>query len=131
MEQNRCLYCYQPLSEVGKDFHEKCSRKFFGTPIPPALDYNGEQMQELAKAIVLKSVSLTGIQPKLSLTIEKQAGDPKHSRLTIVGLWGEYILKPPSLEFQHLPENKDLTMHLARLLGIQTAEHSLIRLQSG
>lgn len=131
MQENRCLYCYQPLQEVGKDFHEKCSRKFFGIPIPPALDYNGDQMQELAKEIVRRSVSVTGVQPKLSLTIEKQPGDPKHSRLTIVGLWGDYILKPPSLEFKHLPENEDVTMHVGKLLGIQTADHSLIRLQSG
>ena len=86
MTDDRCLYCYLPLQEVGKDFHEKCSRKFFGIAIPPALDYNGEQMQELAKEIVRRSVSVTGVQPKLSLTIEKQPGDPKHSRLTIVGL---------------------------------------------
>lgn len=105
MKENRCLYCYQPLIEAGKDFHDKCSRKFFGTAIPPALDYNGRQMQELAKEIVLRSISLTGVQPKLSLTIEKQPGDPKHSRLTIVGLWGDYILKPPSPDFPHLPEN--------------------------
>jgi serine/threonine-protein kinase HipA len=72
-----------------------------------------------------------GVQPKLSLTIEKQPADPKPSRLTIVGPWADYILKPPSQEFQHLPENEDVTMHLGKLLGIQTAEHSLIRLQSG
>jgi serine/threonine-protein kinase HipA len=131
MNPKPCLYCYQPLPEGATDFHEGCSRLFFGTPIPPLLDYNNEQMQELAKEIVLRSVTVTGVQPKLSLTIEKQPGDPKRSQFTIVGLWGNFILKPPSEQFPSLPENEDLTMHLATLLDIRTAEHSLIRLRSG
>ena len=131
MKENRCLYCYQPLPEGVIDFHEKCSRKFFGTAMPPTLDYGNEQMQELAKEIVVRSIAVTGVQPKLSLTIEKTPNDPKHSRLTIVGLWGEYILKPPTATFTNLPENEDLTMHLAEVFNIPTAMHSLIRLRSG
>jgi serine/threonine-protein kinase HipA len=127
----RCLYCYQPLPGEGTDFHDKCSLAFFGTRIPPALDYSSTQMQELANEIVVRSVAVTGVQPKLSLTIEPQPGDPKRSRFTIVGLWGNYILKPPTWEYPHLPENEDLTMHLAQLFGITTAAHSLIRLKSG
>lgn len=127
----RCLYCYQPLPENAIDFHEKCSRKFFGTSIPPALDYNNSQMQELAKEIVIKSIAVTGVQAKLSLTLEKIPDDPKHSRFTVVGLWGGFILKPPSEEFPNLPENEDVTMHLSELFSIPTAEHSLIRLKSG
>ncbi|MBX9449164.1 MAG: HipA domain-containing protein [Taibaiella sp.] len=53
------------------------------------------------------------------------------SRLTIVGLHGDYILKPPSAEYTELPENEDLTMHLAEWVKIKTARHSLIRLRSG
>ncbi len=88
-------------------------------------------MQELAAKTVLQRISITGIQPKMSLTIEKIAGGSRLSRLTIVGLWGNYTLKPPSEEFPHLPENEDLTMHLAALFGIETAEHGLIRLKTG
>ncbi|MHB1922060.1 MAG: HipA domain-containing protein [Chitinophagaceae bacterium] len=131
MKEKHCLYCYQPLPEDAIDFHEKCSRKFFGTTMPPTLDYCNEQMQELAKEIVIKSVAVTGVQPKLSLTIEKTPDDPKHSRFTIVGLWGNYILKPPTEPFPHLPENEDLTMHLAEVFDISVAMHSLIRLKSG
>ena len=127
----RCLYCYQPLPEVAKDFHPACSKKFFGTETVPELSLTMEKMEELAKDIVLRSVAVTGVQPKLSLTIDKQPEDPKKSRFTIVGLWGSYILKPPSKEFPHLPENEDLTMHLAALFGINSAQHSLVRLQSG
>lgn len=127
----RCLYCYQPLAESDADFHAKCSRAFFGTVVPPVLDYDSKQMQELAQEIIIRSVAVTGVQPKLSLTIEKIPGDTKNSRFTIVGLWGGYILKPPTKEFMHMPENEDLTMHLAQHFGITTAQHSLIRLSSG
>ena len=128
---NRCLYCYNVLPETEKDFHKRCSLNFFGTTTPPALDYNYEEMQDLAKEIVTRSIAITGVQPKLSLTIEKYPGDSKASRFTIVGLWGAYILKPPAETFPFLPENEDITMHLAAFFGIKTADHSLIRLKSG
>ncbi|MBO9683122.1 MAG: hypothetical protein J7502_10730, partial [Flavisolibacter sp.] len=89
MKIKRCLYCYQRLEDNETDFHEKCSKKFFGTAQPPALDYNNEQMQEMAQEIVIRSITVTGVQPKLSLTIEKTSGDPKNLRLTVVGLWGD------------------------------------------
>ncbi len=131
MKLNHCLYCYQPLPEDANDFHVTCSKKFFGTEIPPVIDYDGKHMYELATEIIKRSVAVTGVQPKLSMTIEKIPGDSKKTRFTIVGLWGDYILKPPTKEFKNLPENEDLTMHLAKIFGITVASHSLIRLKSG
>lgn len=127
----RCLFCYRPLTDETTEYHTACSKKFFGSPVPPILDMSNDQMQELAKEVVLRSVAVTGVQPKLSLTIETEAGDPKKSRFTIVGLWGDFILKPPTPAFTALPENEDLTMHLSSFFNLPTAEHSLIRLQSG
>jgi serine/threonine-protein kinase HipA len=48
-----------------------------------------------------------------------------------VGLWGNFILKPPMEEYFQMPEIEDLTMHLSEMLKIRTAEHTLIRLNSG
>ena len=48
-----------------------------------------------------------------------------------MGLWGGYILKPQTNNYDHLPEVEDLTMHLADLAKISTVPHSLIRLKSG
>ena len=128
---NRCLYCYLPLTQGELDFHKKCCKRFFGFPTPPKLSLDKKSLEEMAKAIVIRSVAITGVQPKLSLTIETIPGDNKNSRLTIVGVHGNYILKPQSDIHPSLPENEDLTMHLAELLDIKTAEHSLIRLESG
>jgi len=53
------------------------------------------------------------------------------NRLTIVGLWGDYIFKPQSDDYPQLPENEDLTMHLAEAAKINVVPHSLIRLADG
>lgn len=123
----KCLYCYQSLKE--QDFHSSCAKKMFGTETAPIIDFDLKQLEELARQIVVKSVAVTGVQPKLSLDLEKKKGEL--SRLTIVGLNGDYILKPPSKEYTELPENEDVTMHLAELVKIKTAKHTLVRLHSG
>jgi serine/threonine-protein kinase HipA len=58
-------------------------------------------------------------------------GGEVNSRFTIIGLWGEYILKPPTKHYQNLPEIEDFFMHLAESVKIKTVPHSLIYLQSG
>lgn len=124
-----CLYCYQLLSELEQDFHSSCAKKMFGTKQVPIIDFDLKQLEELAKQIVIKSIAVTGVQPKLSLELERHKNEL--SRLTIVSLHGNYILKPPSTEYKELPQNEDVTMHLASLVKIKTAQHSLIRLHSG
>lgn len=128
---NKCLYCYKQLGEQEIDFHPTCSRKIFGSKIPPLLPYTEDQMFELADKVIKNHITVTGVQPKLSLNIEGVSDKDKPQRFTIVGLWGGYILKPPTKQYQSLPENEDLTMHLAELSGIKTVPHSLIRMESG
>ena len=126
MSANRCLYCYAPLDEG--DFHPGCSRKMFGVFPPPELPYTGAAMQELAKQIVARSVSVPGVQAKLSLHLFSEKGKQKRARFTLVGLWGNYILKPPMTAYPRMAEIEDCTMHLAELCRIPAVPHSLIRL---
>ncbi|MDM1043193.1 MULTISPECIES: HipA domain-containing protein [Empedobacter] len=125
----KCLSCYKELAENEIDFHSKCSKKIFGSINPPSIDFDSKQLEELAKKLIVKSVAVTGVQPKLSLNLISDIN--KQSRFTIVDLEGNYILKPASKEYIDLPENEDLTMHLAELVKIKTATHTLIRLNSG
>lgn len=127
----RCLYCYLPLTENEIDFHEKCSRKIFGQSNVPELPYSENNMEELAGQIIKTQTAVTGVQPKLSLHLAPGANQKEPMRFTIVGLWGGYILKPPTPHYPQLPEVEDLTMHLAEIAKIKTVPHSLIRLQSG
>ena len=129
MIMERCLYCYQSLEQGQVDFHPQCSKKIFGTAVPPVLPYTKADIESLALEVVRSQVTITGVQPKLSVDLEKGKGGEK--RFTIVGLWGEYILKPQTEQYPSLPENEDLTMHLASLARIKTVPHSLIRFQDG
>jgi len=125
MIMEKCLYCYQSLEQGQVDFHPQCSKKMFGTVIPPVLSYTKSDIELLALEVVRSRVTIPGVQAKLSLDLEKEKNGEK--RFTIVGLWGGYILKPPTEQYPFLPENEDLTMHLAELARIKTVPHSLIR----
>lgn len=121
-----CLFCYQPV-ESG-EYHSKCSKKFFGTTQVPTLELDQEKLNQLATITVNERLALTGVQPKISLSLNEEQGN---KRLTLVGLWGDYILKPQSTEYAFMPEVEDLTMHLAKLFKIETANHALIRTSTG
>nr|WP_278352661.1 HipA domain-containing protein [Chryseobacterium gleum] len=130
---SKCLFCYQLLKDNEIDFHKKCSKKIFGTETAPLLNYTLSEMELLAKEVIETSISVPGVQPKLSLSFvkEKLEGVTK-GRLTVLeALGGNYILKPQNIVFPQMPENEHLTMKLAELLGIQNVISSLIRLKSG
>ena len=124
----KCLYCYKELEEGQKDFHPGCARKFFGTSDAPLLEYRREELDALAAQVIQAQTSLTGVQPKLSLNLHKHEGS---NRLTIVGLWGDFIFKPQTDAYPELPENEDLTMHLAEAARSKVVPHSLIHLADG
>ena len=126
----RCLYCYKELGKDEKDFHKACSKKMFGTKDVPELPYTRNDLNDLARQVIRSQTTLTGVQAKLSLDINKGTAGVT-DRFTIVGLWGRYILKPQTDRFASLPEVEDLTMHLAELAKIRVVPHSLIRFADG
>lgn len=85
-------------------------------------------LKNLANQIISQKTTITGVQKKLSLAIDKES---KENKLTFVGLWGDYILKPQVEQYEQLPENEFLTMCLADLYGIKTVPHALLPLASG
>ena len=127
---NKCLFCYQELQAGQTDFHSECSKKMFGSTLPPILPYTRKQLSELAEQVIRSQTTITGVQPKLSLDLDGK-GKNTPQRFTIVGLWGKYILKPQTDLYSQLPENEDLTMNLAEIAGIRTVPHSLIRFADG
>jgi serine/threonine-protein kinase HipA len=127
----RCLFSYQAIRGNEIDFHPSCSRKIFDQPIPPELHYTQAQMAELALKVVQTKVTVTGVQAKLSLHLESPEGKRAPKRFTNVGLWGGYILKPPTAHYMQLPEVEDLTMHLAQIAKIDVVPHCLVRLLAG
>ncbi len=126
-----CLFCYKPVDLDGKDFHAFCSKQIFGQPSPPVLPYSEEDLEALAQEVIRSQTAVAGVQAKLSLQISSNSRAGTERRFTLVGLWGGYILKPPAMQYPHLPEVEDATMHLAEIAKIKTAPHSLVRLKSG
>ena len=129
--KTKCLYCYRPV-DGAKDFHDQCSLVFFGKTNPPKIEYSFQQMGELAKNIVERSVAVPGVQPKLSMSLIQDKNENRSTRLTVVGaLGGHFILKPPSNQYPEMPENEHVTMRIAEAFGIRVVPSSLIRLKSG
>ena len=112
------------------DYHPACARKFFGLETAPILPYTRNNMSELARQVIRTSASVTGVQAKMSLDVNR-GGKNEPAKFTIVGLWGKYIFKPQSAKYPYLPELEDLTMKMAEAAHIRTARHTLIRLTDG
>ncbi len=134
MTAPKCLYCYQSIDEVNSnmnnEYHQKCSKKFFGVSSPPIIEFTLNDINKIVADNISKINTVTGVQKKISLGLAN-SGAAKQKKLTIVGFWDNFILKPPTLEYPQLQENESLTMNLAKLYKINTVPNSLIRLYSG
>lgn len=127
----RCLHCYEPLLGELENFHVACNKKFFGQLKTPQLAYDLGDLQKLATQIIQSQMAVTGVQAKVSLSLYRKEEKNVTKKLTIVGLYGDYILKPPSEYYPQLPELESATMHMADVCGIKAVPHSLIHLQDG
>lgn len=130
----RCLSCYMELDPKHQgDYHPKCNKAFFGTKHAPVLPYRLSEMEKLAKEAAELSVTVPGVQPKLSLGwIKTELKDGHQGRLTVMdALEGHYILKPQNALYPQMPENEHLSMKLAALFKIDIVPINMIRLASG
>ncbi len=116
---NRCPITYedcadQPYSKKGLRLLSKNLLELH--PFP----YTAQEQLQIASQMQEK-LSIQGVQPKLSgkLNISK-------SIFEIVGVGGTYILKPPHQIYIELPQNEDLSMKLASLVGIEVPLHGMI-----
>ncbi|MEI6879922.1 MAG: HipA domain-containing protein [Bacteroidota bacterium] len=131
---NKCLYCYKELDIIDTgDYHTKCINAFFGTKSAPDLPYRLDEMEKLAKEALELSITVPGVQPKLSLGwIKNNLKDGHQGRLTIMdALEGLYILKPQNTQYEQMPENEHVSMKLAELFKIEVVTSNMIRLVSG
>ena len=78
-----------------------------------------EQVKEaIARAA---KMSIQGVQPKLSVRL-----DLKNEIFKIVDTGGRYIFKPQTKNYKEVPENEDVTMRLAELIGIDVPLHGMV-----
>jgi serine/threonine-protein kinase HipA len=127
-EPSRCLLCLAPVEEGAGGYHAACSRRLFDAPVPPTLPYSWSDLNALAEQVVRRRVAVPGVQPKMSLHLERGSG---RERLTLVGMEGDLILKPPVEAYPEIPELEHVTLRMADVMGIETAPGGLIALQDG
>jgi serine/threonine-protein kinase HipA len=71
-------------------------------------------------------MSIQGVQPKLSVRL-----NVKEEIFEIVDKGGHYILKPQTVHYKEVPENEDVTMRLAKQIGIDVPLHGLLYSKDG
>ena len=125
-----CLFCGKPIEETPQkgQWHQGCSKKFFGTDLPPLVSLSKHNLELIASKAIGVGVTLPGVQKKLSLTLLTEKGQPPH--LTIVDSPTGFILKPQSQEFSQLPEAEALVMRMADAADITTVPHAMIYLEN-
>lgn len=128
MTKSNCHICLLPLNSSEELYHTSCCKKLFGSPKPPTFPYAWEELNQLAEQIISQHITIPGVQPKLSMHLEK-GGRARDARLTLVGLEGGYILKPPVEKYPEMPELEHVTMRMAGCFGIPTAECGLIPME--
>lgn len=126
--------CPGTLAEGFSTYSPSCLRNLFnGKKVSPILPYDPpQQSEEVTEQFIenRKRISISGVQEKLSLILEKN-----RLRLTKSGEQGTYILKPIPRDLkkvEQVPANEHLTMQIARqVYGINTAENALIFFKNG
>ncbi len=126
--------CPGTLVEGFSAYSPSCLKKLFnGKKVSHILPYDQPQINDDVANLFMenrKRISISGVQEKLSLTLEKNV-----LRLTKVGEPGTYILKPIPRDLKkvdQVPANEHLTMQIAKqVYGINTAENALIFFKNG
>ncbi len=127
-------YCPGSLAEGFSTYSPGCLRHLYkGKKVNHILPYDAPQVSEEVTELFMenrKRISISGVQEKLSLTLEKNV-----LRLTKEGEQGKYILKPIPRDLKkvdQVPANEHLTMQIAKqVYGINTAENAMIFFQNG
>lgn len=121
----KCLFTYEKFNTEGdysleglKSLHGKLSQ----LSIFP-YDHK-EQMNEVLS--YHGKISIQGVEPKLSAKLSL-----KNHTFEITDVGGTYILKPQVQNYEQLPENEDLTMHLAKLAQLTVPWHGLLKAKDG
>lgn len=116
---NRCPITYEPC---GENLYSEKGLKLL-SPVLKKLDLLNLSAEELRTEALLRAskMSIQGIQPKVSAVL-----NIKNGRFDLVDKNGRFILKPQHHIFPELPQNEDLTMHLASTVGIEVPLHGMV-----
>ena len=103
----------------------KFLKEMFGTNQLPRISLALQDIPLKAQDMAGK-MSISGVQPKLSLKLDKKLGE-----LVVAPTGGTYIFKPQISAFPHIPENENCCMDIAGALAIHVPPHCLLALKDG
>ncbi|MBU4251985.1 MAG: HipA domain-containing protein [Candidatus Omnitrophica bacterium] len=105
--------------------NKKLIKEMFNTSKLPIIEFGLQDVSQKAQKLAGK-LSISGIQPKLSMKLDK-----KNNSLISVAEGGEYILKPQTSAFSYIPENEQCCMDIASEFKIDVPPHCLLPLKDG
>jgi serine/threonine-protein kinase HipA len=124
-----CGICARRLPNRGYNggFHEACAGAFFGSPTPPTINVDRQNLRRVAEEHLARGESITGSQEKFSLKYSY-----RDKAIIVPGY--SFIVKP--LQAQHpeicdLPRTEHVVTRLAAALGLGVAETAFIKLGDG
>ncbi len=116
-----CFICLKDVT--GKEmYHPECLEALFGTKTFPVFDVELSKLYSLAATKMAGKMSISGAQEKVSLTLSSD-----RTALEVASIGSRYILKPETSRFSSVPQNEQLTMLMARLIGIEVPPFGLVR----
>lgn len=120
--------CWICLGESPPDagrYHRACAEALFGTAEPPRVAFGQLEIANWAEEHTGR-LSISGFQPKAPAALAEEG-----RTLVLVERDSTHIVKPPHIAYPDIPQNEHLTMRLGRLVGLDVAEHGLIKLRDG
>lgn len=116
-------YCPITYEEIDSD--NKYSKRGLNKLNPKLNNFRDipftSQEQRMQASLRADKISIQGVQAKLSARINL-----REESFEFVDQGGCFILKPQSSLYMELPENEDLSMRLASLVGIEVPLHGLV-----
>ena len=121
---NRCPVTYEPC---GEQKYSARGLKQLSARLTKLHDFPYNKLEQIKEAIARASkMSIQGVQPKLSARL-----DVTKSVFEVVDAGGTFIIKPQNDSYEQLPENEDLTMRLASMIGIEIPLHGMMYSKDG
>jgi len=121
---NRCPITYEKCADVKYSLK---GLKKLSPRLRSLKDFPFSAEDQVREAIARASkMSIQGVQPKLSVRL-----NVKNEVFKIVDTGGHYIFKPQTINYREVPENEDVTMRLAELIGIDVPLHGLVYSKDG
>ncbi len=122
----RCPITYELLSTDEKAYSKK-GLSLLSRNLTTLEDFPYSQEEQIMQARTMAAkMSIQGVQPKLSASL-----DGPNNTFKVTERGGTFIIKPQNYMWPHLPENEDLTMRLAKTIGLNVPLHGLLRCKDG